>query len=277
MSHTNLITLDELKIANNVKILDCRAALGDREHGQRVFAEGHIPGSSYLSLDDDLAAPAGEGGRHPLPVAEALASRLRELGISNNSQVVVYDDAGGAFAARAWWCIRWLGHAAVAVLDGGIAVWDGELESATKPHPRGDFTIRTALTRTTDVDQLSAGLNAFRLIDARSQPRFAGIEEPIDPVAGHIPGASCLPFQGNLGTDGRFLSAVQLKARFSQFEDADLVCYCGSGVTAAHNILALKVAGFPEPALYPGSWSEWIRDPDRPIAVGDPAGEPEGE
>jgi thiosulfate/3-mercaptopyruvate sulfurtransferase len=273
MSYTNLITLAELKTANNVKILDCRAALGDREHGQRLYAEGHLPGAVYLSLDDDLAAPPGAGGRHPLPNAEALAGRLRQLGISNDSQVVVYDDAGGAFAARAWWCIRWLGHAAVAVLDGGLAVWDGELETATQSNPPGDFTIAAALTRSIEVDQLCAGLNTFHLIDARSQPRFAGVEEPIDPVAGHIPGASCLPFQGNLGTDGRFLSAARLKARFSQFEDADLVCYCGSGVTAAHNILALNVAGFPEPALYPGSWSEWIRDPARPVAVGDPEGE----
>lgn len=270
MSHTTLISLNELKIVKNVKILDCRAALGDRGHGRRVFAEGHLPTAQYLSLDDDLADVPGEGGRHPLPDAHALASRLRQFGINDESQVVVYDDAGGAYAARAWWCLRWLGHAAVAVLDGGIAAWDGELESAIETTRPGNFSIRSSLTRMINIEQLSAELSSFSLIDARSQPRFAGVEEPIDPVAGHIPGATCLPFQGNLGSDGRFLSTAELKARFSQFKDADLVCYCGSGVTAAHNILALSVAGFPEPALYPGSWSEWIRHPDRAIAVGDP-------
>jgi thiosulfate/3-mercaptopyruvate sulfurtransferase len=275
MNYTNLISLDALKNINNVKILDCRAALGDREHGRRVFAEGHIPSAGYLSLDDDLADPPGEGGRHPLPATEALAGRLRELAINDESQVVVYDDAGGAYAARAWWCLRWLGHAAVAVLDGGLAVWDGELETRMPAKPPGNFTIRPSLTRTVDVAQLSADLHAAHLIDARSEPRFAGIEEPIDAIAGHIPGASCLPFQGNLGTDGRFLRPAQLKARFSQFEGEAVVCYCGSGVTAAHNILALNVAGFPEPALYPGSWSQWIRNPDRPIAVSDPASEPD--
>jgi len=274
MTYTTLITAEELfRLASepdNVKILDCRAALGDGGYGQRVYAESHIPTAGYLSLDDDLASPPGDGGRHPLPLPDSLALRLRELGISDDSQVVVYDDAGGAYAARAWWCLRWLGHDAVAVLNGGLKAWTGPLDSNTPNPAPGNFSIRPALTRTVDAAEIQTSTPSRTLVDARARARFAGEEEPIDPVAGHIPGAVCLPFQDNLAADGRFQDADMLKRRFADIESTErVVCYCGSGVTAAHNILAMKVAGYPEPALYPGSWSEWIRDPDRAIATGD--------
>jgi thiosulfate/3-mercaptopyruvate sulfurtransferase len=197
---------------------------------------------------------------------------LAELGCSESDQIVVYDDAGGAFAARAWWCIRWLGHQDVAVLDGGIGAWSGDLETTPATPAPGNFRPRPALTRTISAAELAASLTGATLVDARVQARFEGREEPIDPVAGHIPGASCLPFQGNLDASGHFLPATELTRRFAHLADADpLICYCGSGVTAAHNILALRIAGFAEPVLYPGSWSEWISDEQRPIATGQSA------
>lgn len=260
-------SLTKLLQKKAVKLLDCRATLGDAAAGHQRFKHGHIPGARHLDLDRDLAATPGAGGRHPLPDPHTLAGKLQTLGINDVDQVVVYDDAGGAFAARAWWCLRWLGHRAVAVLDGGIKSWTGELSTDDAPirpgEQFGDFSVRATLTRTLDAATLLADAHKFHLIDARSEARFAGREEPIDPVAGHIPGARCLPFQGNLDSDGRFLPAEQLHARFADLVEP-VVCYCGSGVTAAHNILAMKVAGFPEPFLYPGSWSEWIRDPARP-------------
>jgi thiosulfate/3-mercaptopyruvate sulfurtransferase len=216
-----------------------------------------------LSLDEDLAEPPGDKGRHPLPDPDRLAARLRGLGISDNDQVAVYDDAGGAFAARAWWCLRWLGHEAVAVLDGGLKAWSAPLtDNLVSPDP-GDFSIRPTLTRTIGVQELASSLADYSLIDARSQPRFDGREEPIDSIAGHIPGAQCRPFQANLNKDGKFVDPQTLAARFPANVEA-VVCYCGSGVTAAHNILAMRVAGLQEPMLYPGSWSEWIRSEDRP-------------
>ena len=268
MSYTTIITAAELADLDKVIILDCRAALGDPDYGARVFAEAHLPGAAYLSLDDDLAAAPGSGGRHPLPDPKTLAARLAALGCNNDQQIVVYDDAGGAFASRAWWCLRWLGHEAVAVLDGGFNAWAGELTSAVTEVVPGDFSQRKSITRTIDAAELMGQLSSITMLDARAQARFDGLEEPIDPVAGHIPGAFCMPFQGNLDDAGRFRSAAELAARFSEFNDADpLVCYCGSGVTAAHNILALRIAGFAEPVLYPGSWSEWIVDTERPVAT----------
>lgn len=247
------------------RILDCRARLGDPAFGPRAYAEGHLPGAHYASLDDDFAAPPGGGGRHPLPDPVRLRDRFRSWGINDDDQVVVYDDAGGAFAARAWWCARWLGHRAVAVLDGGFAAWTGPLSTSEPVVDRGNFSIRESLTRTIDADTLLAKLSDTALVDARARPRFEGREEPVDPVAGHIPGAVCLPFQENLNDSGRFKPAAELARRFAELPD-DVVCYCGSGVTAAHNVLAMRVAGRAEPVLYPGSWSEWIRDPARPRA-----------
>jgi thiosulfate/3-mercaptopyruvate sulfurtransferase len=262
--HTTLISADTLaRNPEAFRILDCRARLGDPAYGPRAYAAGHLPGALYASLDEHFAAAPGPGGRHPLPDPERLRDRFRAWGIDDDDQIVVYDDTGGAFAARAWWCARWLGHAAVAVLDGGLQAWPGPLSRAHPVVDRGNFSIRAPLTRTVDADALLAALPATRLVDARTRARFDGVEEPIDPVAGHIPGAVCLPFQGNLDEHGRFLPPGELARRFEGLPD-DVVCYCGSGVTAAHNVLAMRIAGRPEPVLYPGSWSEWIRDPTRP-------------
>ena len=248
--------------ANIVKFLDCRASLADPQSGYQAYLQSHLPGAQHLNLDEDLAAPPGEVGRHPLPEHLSLATRLRTLGIDGSDQVVVYDDAGGAFAARAWWCLRWLGHEAVAVLDGGLGAWPGDLTDQIDAPEVGDFAIRDSLTRTIDADLIADNLSALVLIDARSQSRFEGLEEPIDPIAGHIPGALCRPFQDNLDAAGRFRSEADLDARFPS--TGVVVCYCGSGVTAAHNILAMRIAGREEPLLYPGSWSEWIRSDERP-------------
>ena len=269
--HTTII--DALTaLEENVKYLDCRSTLGDPDAGRRAFEAGHIAGAQFLSLDDDLAATPGDDGRHPLPAPESLINRLQALGISDSDQVVVYDDAGGAYAARAWWCLRWLGHEPVAVLNGGLKAWPAPLTTEVIRPPAGNFSQRPSLTRSLAVEQLTANSGDYSLIDARAQARFDGLEEPIDPVAGHIPGASCLPFQDNLADNGTFLSPEKLKKRFP--EGANVVCYCGSGVTAAHNILAMRIAGLPEPILYPGSWSEWIVDPTRPVAT---AANPEGK
>lgn len=260
---------DALAAGNNVNLIDCRARLGDLAYGDRAYGESRLPGAVRLDLDRDLASPPGDGGRHPLPDPDALCARLRALGLDDDQQLVCYDDAGGAFAARAWWCLRWLGHEAVAVLDGGWQHWQGAKETGPPgPVTTGRFSRRPALTRQIDAAGLAAELGGPTLLDARSEARYAGREEPIDPVAGHIPGARCRPFDGNLTADGRFRPAGDLAARFAGLGD-DLVCYCGSGVTAAHNVLALRRAGLPEPRLYPGSWSEWIRDPARPQASGE--------
>ncbi len=264
--YTTLIdALTAIETAESVKFLDCRSSLADPDQGRRAFEAGHIAGACYLSLDDDLAAPAGDRGRHPLPEPDSLAARLRRMGISDDDQVVVYDDAGGAYAARAWWCLRWLGHDAVAVLDGGIKAWPVPQTMEIPSPADGNFSIRQTLTRTVDAQALIAEPDTYTLIDARTQIRFDGVEEPIDPVAGHIPGAICRPFQENLGENGRFRKPKALAGRFPSGDN--VVCYCGSGVTAAHNILAMRVAGLAEPMLYPGSWSEWIRDESRIIAT----------
>ena len=264
--HTTLISAETLvQLAEALRLLDCRARLGDPGFGRRLYDEGHIPGATFASLDKDFADPPGPGGRHPLPEQETLRDRFRAWGIDDDDQVVVYDDAGGAFAARAWWCARWLGHEAVAVLDGGFQAWKGPLSREQPLVPPGNFSIRPPVTREIDAASLLARLDRTRLVDARSLARFEAREEPVDPVAGHIPGAVCLPFQDNLDGAGRFKPAAELAGRFRALPD-DVVCYCGSGVTAAHNVLAMRVAGRPEPVLYPGSWSEWIQDPKRPRA-----------
>ncbi len=258
--------------AYDLVVFDCRAQLGDPAWGNAAFESGHIPGSAHLDLDRHLAAAPGAGGRHPLPRREVLARHLRELGVHGHSQIVLYDDASGAFAGRAWWCLRWLGHRKVALLDGGLGAYvaasRAPLETGpARPRARGDFQVGKPLTRTVDAGQvLLASRGASKdvaLLDARAQARFDGLEEPIDPVAGHIPAALCHPFTENLSADGTFKSLAQLRAAFEHLP-AEVICYCGSGVTAAHNILALVHAGYAEPALYAGSWSHWILDPERP-------------
>ena len=269
--YTTLIAPDALQPLlspplERVRLFDCRARLDDPDFGRAAYAAGHLPGALFASIDDDFAAAPGAGGRHPLPDPERLRDRFRAWGVNDGDQVVFYDDANGAFAARAWWCARWLGHAAAAVLDGGLAAWPEPLTTAVPEPEPGGFSIRPALTRTIDANGVLASLGRATLVDARNEARFRGEEEPIDPIAGHIPGAECRPFQGNLGPDGRFLTPDALAARFAGLEEP-LICYCGSGITAAHNVLAMRRAGLPEPLLYPGSWSEWIRDPARPKAI----------
>lgn len=256
-------------------ILDCRAVLGAPEQGLARYRQGHITGAHHADLDRHLASPPGPGGRHPLPDKQQLARQLTLWGVGPATQIVAYDDAGGAFAARAWWCIRWLGHGNVAVLDGGLANWPQPLDAgeddkeigarSSKAAGASGYLPRRSLTRTIEAQEIMTGLTAQTLIDARTEARFQGLEEPIDPVAGHIPGALCLPFQGNLDASGKFLPTATLRQRFQHLPE-ELVCYCGSGVTAAHNILALVIAGRSEPKLYAGSWSEWIVDPNRPVA-----------
>lgn len=276
MTHP-LLTADELhrliETGTPLRILDCRARLGEPEAGRDLWRQGHLPGSQHLDLDRDLAAPPGEGGRHPLPSREAFTASLQRLGIGPEATLVLYDDMGGQLAAaRAWWMLaRWAGHPAVRVLDGGLGAWQaagGDLdigaesgaESGVPPAEPGDWTPRFDDGAWISAEDLQA--ESPSLVDARAEARFRGEEEPIDPVAGHIPGACCRPSAANLTAEGRFRPPVVLARELPEAE----VAYCGSGVTACHNILAYAVAGRPLPRLYAGSWSDWIRNPDRPVA-----------
>lgn len=267
-----LISASELAVAlqghKPPRVLDCRARLGDREAGRRLWEAGHVPGSLHLDLDRDLAAEPGEGGRHPLPETDAFTATLQRLGISPSVPVVVLDDMGGQLAAaRAWWMLAvWAGHPRVRVLDGGLGAWQeasGELvlgrEALPEPSRWQPSYDAAALM---SADDVFSGRELK--VDARSEERFRGEAEPIDPVAGHIPGAVCRPSAANLTEAGRFKAPGTLEAELPRGEA--IVAYCGSGVTACHNVLAYAVAGLPLPRLYPGSWSEWIRDPSRPVA-----------
>jgi thiosulfate/3-mercaptopyruvate sulfurtransferase len=269
-----LIAPAELAADKTSIVFDCRFSLLDKPAGRRSWEAGHIPGARFADLERDLSSPAGKGGRHPLPDRAELAARFRAWGVNNDSPLVCYDQASGALAGRFWWLARWLGHEGVRVLDGGLDAWiaaglptDRE---AVDPAP-GNFRPRQPLTRIVSIADVS-GADApgapRKLLDAREAARYRGEQESIDPVAGHIPGAISAPFAENLAA-GRFKSPEDLRARFAALgldPTQEIVSYCGSGVTATHNILALKLAGFPEPALYPGSWSEWITDPARPVA-----------
>ncbi|MBB3231630.1 sulfurtransferase [Halomonas stenophila] len=252
-------------------VLDCRARLGDPDAGDRLWREGHVPGSQHLDLDRDLAAPAGAGGRHPLPPPAAFTAVIQRLGIAPGRAVVVYDDQGGQLAAaRAWWMLAcWAGHPEVRVLDGGLRAWQdagGELPLGREPlPPPSDWTPAYRDAVRVDADEVFSG-RALK-VDARARERFRGEAEPVDPVAGHITGAVCRPSAENLDESGRFKAPEVLDAELP--EGDAVIAYCGSGVTACHDILAYAVAGRPLPRLYPGSWSEWIRDPARPIARGD--------
>ncbi len=268
-----LISVTELHQRQGEFLLfDCRAALGNLEQGRQDFEAGHIPGAVHADLDKDLSSAPGDEGRHPLPERSDLEKRFRDWGVNEDSILVCYDQNSGAFAGRFWWLARWLGHESVMVLDGGLDAWSNEgysLEEEIPARDPGNFMASTPLTKVCGVSDVLT--EDHQLLDARDAARFRGEQEPIDPIAGHIPGAQCLPFPENL-EDGRFRSAEQLAKRFSDAgleKDQNITCYCGSGVSAIHNILALMIAGYPEPALYPGSWSEWIRDPERPVATGD--------
>ncbi len=262
-------------------VVDCRFELSRPQAGREAYQRGHIAGAHYAHLDEDLSGPVTPAtGRHPLPEPGKLAAQLGRWGIKPSTQVVAYDDANGAFAARLWWLLRWLGHRKVAVLDGGFKAWlaegfaqDTQVPPLATGAPYPSASADDLWVTTAEVErQLPAGRIA--LIDARGADRFAGQNETIDPVAGHIPGALNHPFPANLGPDQRFLPAEQLRARWEktlgQTAPAQVVCMCGSGVTACHNLLALEIAGLAGARLYAGSWSEWIRDPSRPVST-DPA------
>ncbi|WP_122690431.1 sulfurtransferase [Pseudomonas viridiflava] len=261
-------------------ILDCRSALEDSDYGQRSYAQGHIEGARFADLNRDLSSPVVKGrtGRHPLPDSDTLVERLRAWGISNDSDIVLYDDGPGMYAARAWWLLAWLGkREGVYLLDGGLKAWHAAGLPLSLDAPGGepgDFTGEPDMSLVLSASRLQGRLGRpeMTLIDARAEARFRGEVEPIDPVAGHIPGAQCVAFNENLGPDGRFLPPEQLKQRFAdklQGRPAEsLVSYCGSGVTACHNLFALCLAGYPLGTLYAGSWSEWIVDPEREVATG---------
>jgi len=269
-----LITASELRAALGSDrppvVLDVRSGPG----GRAAFLAGHIPTALYVSLQSDLSGPDGPAeGRTPLPDAASLQEAARGWGISTGCDVVVYDDVRGLSAGRAWWILRWAGHAAVRLLDGGLAAWNdagGELTTELTTPRRGDFVVRPGSLPVFTAGDVIALPATGILVDARESARYSGESEPLDPVAGHIPGAISLPTTSNLGSDGRFLAPAALRARFaaSGLQGRDpIVVYCGSGVTAAHEILALHVAGL-EAVMYPPSWSGWISDPSHPVSTG---------
>lgn len=258
-------------------VFDTRHDLMDAEKGRKAYAAGHIPGAYFLHVDDDLAGPkTGKNGRHPLPDIREFAARMNERGVTPESQVVVYDDMGGNFAVRLWWMLRWLGHEHVSLLDGGYPMWvkEGHPVTTEVPPPRkGAFSPRPRLGATVDAHFVERFREdpSVKLMDARAAERFAGLQEPIDPVAGHIPGAMNRFWQKNLQPDGRFKPAQALREEFDAAlgsASAEMAVHmCGSGVTACHNIFAMELAGLPGGRLYPGSWSEWCADPARPVAT----------
>lgn len=284
MIYTTLISVPQL-ISEfddpDLAIIDCRFSLTDPEVGRKNYLEGHIPGAIYAHLDEDLCEPVIQGvtGRHPLPSVESFTEKLGDWGIDSSSQVVVYDDAGGAMAAsRLWWLLRWLGHYAVAVLDGGWQAWlkSGEaVHEGVEKSPSSMFIPRMQYGRLIESDEILARLHEenFLLIDARDENRYLGEVEPIDPVAGHIPGALSSPHLNILDSEGKFLPPGELRGYFQplvgKISARNTVFYCGSGVTATQNVLAMEYAGMGEAKLYAGSWSEWITDPKRPIAIGE--------
>jgi thiosulfate/3-mercaptopyruvate sulfurtransferase len=285
MTFTTLIGAAELRDLvgkADIAVIDCRFDLMNPGGGHRAYLEGHIPGARYADLNRDLSAPVSPtSGRHPLPIPSDFARTLARLGVGRATQVIAYDDSAGAIAARAWWMLRWVGHAAVAVLDGGIKAWvsaGGALQSGEEePVPTAEVSYLSATADASAVigtAELERRLSdpAFLLIDARAGERFAGTVEPIDAVAGHVEGAVNHPFSANLGAEGRFLPAPVLREawerRLAGRSPTQVAAMCGSGVTACHNLLSLEVAGLRGAQLYAGSWSEWIRDPRRPISRG---------
>jgi thiosulfate/3-mercaptopyruvate sulfurtransferase len=259
-------------------VLDCRFTLDDPSAGEREYAESHIPGAVYVHLDRDLSGTkTGQNGRHPLPSIEEMAQRFGALGIDAESQVVAYDQGPGAYASRLWWMLRYLGHDAVAVLDGGFARWAGErrpVRAGLESRDARTLTPRVRREMLVTVDELARRLHEpeLRLVDARSSERYRGEVEPIDRVPGHIPGAVNHHYQRNLGPDGGFLGATELRAQLAgvlaDTPPGHVITYCGSGVTACHNLLAMEIAGLPGARLYAGSWSEWSADPGRPVEQG---------
>jgi thiosulfate/3-mercaptopyruvate sulfurtransferase len=280
MSYDTLVTVQTLEqhlFEADWCIVDCRHDLTDGGAGFRAYQQGHVPGAAFAHIDEDLSGrKSGRNGRHPLPARDDLAALFREWGIGNDTQIVAYDAHGGQFAGRLWWLARWLGHDQVAVLDGGWQAWleRTNWSSTEEPdRPEGRFEPRSPRAATVDADTVAGLLvrGDRQLLDARAAERFRGEQEPIDPVAGHIPGALNRFWQDNLD-GGRFKSRERLRAEFDAVLNgrppSALVHYCGSGISAAHNALSMQIAGLAGSALYPGSWSEWISEAARPVATG---------
>lgn len=272
MYQTLISITDAINLSGDVVFVDCRHQLGNPAFGEEQYHQGHLPQARFAHLDRDLSSPviAGKTGRHPLPEPEALKAFFGKLGIGSNTQVIAYDQDVGMFASRLWWLLRAMGHRSVAVLDGGYSAWlasggaiENTLPDITETEFSGDWNPQivdaaNVLVHLGDSDRI--------LIDARLPPRFKGLEEPLDPKAGHIPGAINLPFTENC-ENGQWRNTQELHERFGQFSAKEVVAYCGSGVTACHNILAFVHAGLPEPILYAGSWSEWVTDDRHPVAT----------
>lgn len=278
--HSTLISVADL--AANLEnpdwvLLDCQHDLTDPQAGRRNWQAGHILGAQHVDADHDLSdkspGPNGEfRGRHPLPTQQAFIETLRRLGVHPHTQVVAYDAQGNMFAARLWWMLRWVGHEAVAVLDGGLKAWTAsghQLSTDVPARQPGTIAIRPSLTRTVEASDLLAA-SGLQVVDARAPDRFRGENETLDAVGGHIPGARNRFYKDNLDASGRFRPAAELRNDFSALvpEPQLAVMQCGSGITACHNLLAMEIAGLGGAALYPGSWSEWSSDPRRPIATG---------
>ncbi len=278
MSYTTLVSVADLATHLDDPhwiVFDCRHDLADTESGRHAYAQAHVPGARFAHLDEDLSGPkTGATGRHPLPDPEKFRARLAALGMANGKQVVAYDAAGGYYAARLWWMLRWVGHPHAAVLDGGWEAWlkAGLAATAQPPAIKTGAFSGAAHDCTVDARFILARLGQprMRLIDARNPDRFRGENETLDPVGGHIPGAVNRFFKLNLAADGRFKPAAELKREFSALlgtlPPTQVVHQCGSGVTACHNLLAMEIAGLHGAKLYPGSWSEWCSDPQRPVA-----------
>jgi len=290
--YTTLISAEQVIQLQNAKaplmVFDCSFDLTRSEAGGEMFAQSHMAGAVFADLDRTLSAKgdrtitgAQSGGRHPLPAREALAQWLRDVGFMQGMQAVVYDRQGSSFCGRLWWMLKWLGHEAVAVLDGGLNAWtsaggateSGDAQTASAA-PGGNFVVGEPWVTLVQAGQVldKLGRATQTIVDARATPRFKGEVEPLDPVAGHIPGALNRPFQLNLEADGRFKPAAQLRAEFVALLGTrgteTVVHHCGSGVTAIPNILAMQIAGLGSTALFAGSWSEWCSDPARPVATG---------
>jgi thiosulfate/3-mercaptopyruvate sulfurtransferase len=285
MGHSILVDADELHAHLHDPhwlIFDCRHSLADFSLGRRLYDQAHLPGAFYADLEHDLAGEKGpRTGRHPLPSPEAFAAFLRRHGANDATQIIAYDAGGDMFAARLWFLCRWIGHDDVAVLDGGLAAWHTAkypttAEVPVAPEP-GNLTVAVRDELVVDATYLGAhlGTNDLRVIDARAADRFGGRNETVDPVAGHIPGALNRPFKENFSNDARLRPAGELRAAFTAFgPPASLVHQCGSGVSAAVNLLAMEAAGLPGSRLYAGGWSEWITDPSRPIVTAASAAAP---
>ncbi|MBI5276196.1 MAG: sulfurtransferase [Burkholderiales bacterium] len=294
--YTTLISADQLKAlhvsAAPLMVFDCSFDLMDTAKGEAQYREAHIPGAVYAHLDHALSdhgtpdadgkrrphADAASGGRHPLPSRQKFAVWLSSVGFANEMQAVVYDRNNSSYCGRLWWMLKWVGHPAVAVLDGGLQAWQaagGEVTAREEPsHFQSNFQLGEPLVKlatTADVQQ-ALGSPAQVIVDARAAPRYRGEVEPLDPVAGHIPGALNRPYTENIGADGRFMPPQQLRAEFEAVlagrDPARVVHHCGSGVTAVPNLLAMEVAGLGASTLYAGSWSEWCSDPGRPVERG---------